>query len=568
MLVCRPLRLLLAGCCLSAGLVPVAASVVEPEAPTPILEIPAGKRIYVALNGTSGAPGTEAQPLRTLVQAVSIVQPGDVIIMRGGVYTQTSTITIGTNRHGTAANPITLMAQPGETPIFDFTGQSNGNIGIRLNANHWRVIGLTIRHAGHNGIRMDGSNNRLERLVVHNSHDTGIHMAGTASHNLVFNCDSYHNFNTTGRVGNNADGFGVKFDDIGPGNRLYGCRSWENSDDGYDLWRVQQTVIIQNCWAFGNGNAAVFGNPANFEGGGNGFKLGGDHQPGDHVVIRSVAFDNFGSSNNAKGFDHNNNTGALTLIHNTAFNNGRNFTFPNNPQNGGQHVFQNNLSVIPGSVQLPSFALQEGNSWQVGTATASHLVSTLTELARSPRQADGSLPELDLLRPQAGTFIVDGGVDIGWAFNGVAPDMGAYEIAAPVGYEAWQLAQFTAAQRDDPAISGPAATPAQDGVANQLKYAFGLPALTPVTGALTPLRVEGDELILSYSQNLAATDIQIVVQVSGDMKVWTESAVVPVAVGDPVDGVQAWEVRFPLADVANRFVRLVVEPLTTGDGNG
>ncbi len=50
-------------------------------------------------------------------------------------------------------------------------------------------------------------------------------MAGTASHNLVLNCDSFHNFNTTGRVGNSANGFGAKFDELGPGNHFYGFRA-------------------------------------------------------------------------------------------------------------------------------------------------------------------------------------------------------------------------------------------------------------------------------------------------------------------------------------------------------
>jgi hypothetical protein len=408
--------------------------------PTPHDAIPAGNRmIYVATTGVSGTAGTEEQPLATLAQAVNIVQPGDVIVMRGGVYRQTSTITIGTNRNGTATQPITVINYPGETPILDFEGQALGSIGLRLNASHWRVIGLTVRNAGHNGIRMDGSYNRLERVVAHNNHDTGIHMAGSASYNLVFNCDSYRNFNTTGRVGNNADGFGVKFDNIGPGNYLYGCRSWENSDDGYDFWRSPSRITVENCWAFGNGDASVFGFPAGFDGGGNGFKLGGDFVAGDHVVMRSLAFNNFGYRDgrvqSAKGFDHNNNSGALTLIHNTAWNNGRNFIFPNAPAAAGAtHVLYNNLSA-PSTVQvqLASNTVQQGNSWQTGQfATAALFRSVDVALAKSPRQADGSLPRIDLLRPVAGTFIVDGGAVLGtgWRYNGSAPDIGAYELSA------------------------------------------------------------------------------------------------------------------------------------------
>ncbi|MCC5805206.1 MAG: hypothetical protein JJU00_02655 [Opitutales bacterium] len=402
---------------------------------TPHDVIPAGERTrFVATGGSNASDGTEEAPFATLNHAVNVSQPGDVIVLRGGVYSHNSTITIGTNRNGTAEMPVTVINYPGEEVIFDFSGQSkgSGNIGIRLNANYWRMIGLTIRNAGHNGIRMDGSHNRLERIVAHNNHDTGIHLAGNASHNLILNCDSYHNFNTTGRVGNNADGFGAKFENLGPGNWFYGCRAWENSDDGFDFWMALNTIIVERSWAFGNGDASVFGNPADFEGGGNGFKLGGNHVPGDHIVIRCMAFDNFGANNNAKGFDHNNNTGALTLIHNTAYNNGRNFTFPNNPQESGKrHAFYNNLSVFPGNVQVSAGSEQAGNSWQERFVTVDMVVSTDTSLAKSPRQPDGSLPDIDLLRPAPGTFMIDGGVDLGpaWPFLGSAPDMGAIEVS-------------------------------------------------------------------------------------------------------------------------------------------
>jgi hypothetical protein len=388
-------------------------------------EIPQGERIlFVAPDGDNENPGTEEEPWATLDHAVSQLEGrGDVIVMRGGVYDHASTITIQTPS-GYFDDFIYLVAYPGEVPILDFSEQpkESGNIGVRLNANFWHVIGITIRNAGHNGIRMDGSFNILEQITAYGNHDTGIHMAGGASYNLVKNCDSFHNFNTTGRVGNNADGFGAKFI-IGPGNRFYGCRSWENSDDGYDFWRAENTIVVENCWAFNNGDASVFGDPPNFEGAGNGFKLGGDFVAGDHIVRRSLAFDN-----KDKGFDHNNNTGALTLLHNSAYKNGRNYYFPRDPTNG-QSVFLNNMSAVSSVIAgMPPNALEGGNSWQSGiTVTEDMFLSVDTELARGPRREDGSLPDIDLLKPVPDSFLVDGGVLIGEAYYGYAPDIGAYE---------------------------------------------------------------------------------------------------------------------------------------------
>jgi len=267
-------------------------------------------------------------------------------------------------------------------------------------------------------------------VVSYGNYDTGILLGGSASHNLIMNCDSYQNFNSaiyTNRVGNNADGFGAKQLGIGPGNHFYGNRSWENSDDGFDFWRAPNPIVLQNNWTFGNGDASVFGNPDNFDGGGNGFKLGGNNDPGDHIVVRNIAFGNFGSGGNAKGFDHNNNSGALTLLNNTAFNNGRNYVFPNDPDDSNKrHIFYNNLS-LEGSVQISSGATQAGNSWQEGAVSSGMFESLDISQAKGERQADGSLPVIDLLRPKADSFLVDGGVNIGLDYQGDAPDIGVFE---------------------------------------------------------------------------------------------------------------------------------------------
>ncbi|WMJ72013.1 right-handed parallel beta-helix repeat-containing protein [Cytophagaceae bacterium ABcell3] len=389
---------------------------------------PTGLRtFYVAPDGNNNNSGSVEAPFATLNHAISISRPGDVFIMRGGTYQHSGTIQIPSSRSGTSEQPIIVYAYSGETPVLDFSSQSIGsnNNGIRLNASYWQIVGITIKNAGHNGIRMDGSHNILDRMTAHGCNDTGIHMAGGASHNLVKNCDSYQNFNVTGNIGNNADGFSAKFD-VGPGNKFYGCRSWENSDDGFDLWRAQSTVTIENCWVFGNGDASVFGNPEGFRGNGNGIKLGGDGVPGDHIVIRNLAFDN-----KDKGFDHNNNSGALTLLHNTAYNNGRNYYFPNDPSDGSKrHIYRNNLSAVSNVIaSLSPNAIEEGNSWQVSSeVTEDEFLSVNTALAKSPRQPDGSLPEIDLLRPKPSSFLINAGVDLGEPYNGSGPDIGAFEL--------------------------------------------------------------------------------------------------------------------------------------------
>ena len=410
-------------------------------------EIPDGERtFFVAPDGDDAAAGTEEEPWATLDHAVEQVQRGDVIVMRGGVYHHDDIIRIS-GPSGSQDDAIVVTAYPGEVPILDFSSQpkERNYHGIRLNAWGWHLIGLTIRSASHNGIRMDGWYNILEQLTAYGNHDTGIHMAGGASHNLVKNSDSFHNFNYDpvrnqgAPIGGNADGFSAKFE-IGPGNRFVGCRAWENSDDGWDFWRAEGTIVIDSSWAFGNGDAAAFDYPEGFDGNGNGFKLGGDFVAANHVVTRSIAFDNFGTSGNAKGFDFNNNPGAMTLAHNTAFNNGRNYIFSYTLPEMGQAVFLNNVSALPTDrhAQTPPDAVLAGNSWQdPAEVTEDMFLSVDTELAKAPRQEDGSLPEIDLLKPVPGSFLVDGGVAIGEPYYGDAPDIGAYELRIGEPVDPW-----------------------------------------------------------------------------------------------------------------------------------
>lgn len=407
-------------------------------------EIPDGERtFFVAPDGDNASAGTEQEPWATLDHAVTRVQRGDVIVMRGGVYDHDDIVRIE-SPSGFTDDLIVVTAYPGEVPVLDFSGQPKvrNYHGIRLNANWWHIIGITIRNASHNGIRIDGSYNVLEQVTSYGNHDSGIHMAGGASNNLIKNCDSFHNFNydpaRTPRIGNNADGFSAKFD-IGPGNVYEGCRSWENSDDGFDFWEAESTIEVNSSWAFGNGDASVFGDPADFEGNGNGFKLGGNFVAADHIVRRSMAFDNFGSSGNAKGFDYNNNPGAMTLIHNTAYNNGRNYYFPLDPPDDGQAVFLNNLSAVTSLHALtPPGAVVAGNSWQAGTEiTVDMFLSVDTETAKGLRETDGSLPRIDLLKPAPGSFPVDAAVVIAEPFYGTAPDMGVYEYAEGSEMQPW-----------------------------------------------------------------------------------------------------------------------------------
>ena len=79
---------------------------------------------YVAANGSDENPGTVDAPFATIEKARDVISGltvpdgGVTVYIRGGSYQITDTIQFGTNNSGTAENPITYAAYPGEDVSF------------------------------------------------------------------------------------------------------------------------------------------------------------------------------------------------------------------------------------------------------------------------------------------------------------------------------------------------------------------------------------------------------------------------------------------------------------------
>jgi|Deesub1362A_J573_1020465.scaffolds.fasta_scaffold00688_3 hypothetical protein len=74
-----------------------------------------GNVYYVAPYGSDSNPGTMEQPFRTIQRAADIVQPGDTVYVREGIYNEEVTI----KTSGTPNDYITFKAYPGETVVLD-----------------------------------------------------------------------------------------------------------------------------------------------------------------------------------------------------------------------------------------------------------------------------------------------------------------------------------------------------------------------------------------------------------------------------------------------------------------
>ncbi len=378
--------------------------------------------LIVAPNGQQGAAGTVDAPT-TLESAVSRVQIGGTIYLRAGTYTYDASISLSAS--GEEGAPIRLYAYPldDERPKFDFSAMSedSGNRGFVLSGDYWHVFGFDAFKAGDNCMFVSGSHNTIEFVTFSECADTGLQLGNGAADNLVLNCDSYFNADSSLE---NADGFAAKLD-VGTGNRFVGCRAWNNLDDGWDGYlrpADDVTTSYENCWAIDNGKLKDGSEGA---GDGNGFKTGGS----DDKDLRHNAnyFGCIAAGNVHDGFDHNSNRGAVSIVNCAAHANGTNINFSSDNIAASLTV-KNTLTVgDQGSLEASTTNITH-NSWQNGlAATADDFLSLDTTLLKAARQSDGSLPDVDYMKLVAGSDLRNAGTDVGRPFLGSTPDVGPFE---------------------------------------------------------------------------------------------------------------------------------------------
>jgi hypothetical protein len=302
--------------------------------------------------------------------------------------------------------------------------------GFNISGSYWHIRGFDIFRAGDNGMILRGNYDIVEFCSFSENRDTGLQLANGAAYNQIINCDSFFNKDT---AQGNADGFASKLD-AGTGNYFYGCRSWQNSDDGFDGYlRGVNNVLttLENCWIFQNGYLKS-GAPS--VGNGNGFKMGGSDSANlqhDIVLIHCLAFDN-----RVKGFDQNNDRGSMTLLNCTGYRNGTNYNITL-PLAAGESLKVVNCAALGPYGSLGAFAIQQTNSWMAPftTVTNADFVSIDTAGVRGPRKADGSLPDVDFMHLAQGSDLIDGGTDVGLPYNGAAPDLGYAESDYPLAVD-------------------------------------------------------------------------------------------------------------------------------------
>lgn len=422
---------------------------------------------YFASPAGTGSGSSYSSPCSLNTGISKLKNAGDTLYLLGGQYDLGNTKISSKNGSNTAY--IVISGYPGEQAILDFrtTAYSTRGLQIESSCTYLHIKDLTLRYSGKNNLYNEGSYCLFENLDIYGSSDTGCQMK-KGGYNIIKNVDSHDNFDyeldksgnlTACDFGGNADGFADKQHSGAP-NHYIGCRSWNNSDDGWDFYQRVTTseTIIEQCICYKNGPAYYdmrnhpryqtdkawfdqFATPRNVVdddgntvtvslakypnmGNGNGFKVGGGYTDHKVLVHHSLAV-----ANTVKGFDQNNNDGTMRFYNNTGYLNGYDFGFTTAY---GTLSIQNCLSYKSkngNSTQSATTLVNSHNSWNISglSVSASDFLSLDTTQILAARQADGSLAEGTLLRLAAGSPLIDAGTDVGLSYKGAAPDLGCYE---------------------------------------------------------------------------------------------------------------------------------------------
>lgn len=422
------------------------------------------KVYYVANNGSDSNDGSFGNPVETIQKAQDLVSPGDTVYIRGGNYSMRTdeidryysiwVYVTQLNKSGTADQPISYLAYPGETPVFDYTNINPTGYRITaffINGSYIHIKGIEVTgvqvnittHTQSECFEIQGNNITLEQIKMHDGMAIGVYIL-KGSNNLILNCDAYNNWDSVSenKLGGNTDGFGCHVSVGSTGNVFRGCRAWFNSDDGFDCITSAETTTFDHCWSFFNGYSSTFKSL----GDGNGFKAGGYG-----TTVFSKLPTNIPSNivqfclsvrNKQNGFYSNHHLNGSKWYNNTAYANNINYNMLNRKADtqadyltdvdGWGHTMYNNLGFGAISAELANIdktaCTLSNNYFDMNlSVSANDFLSTDLSLLTAAREPDGSLPNNDFLKLAQGSDLIDKGTNIGFDYSGASPDLGCFE---------------------------------------------------------------------------------------------------------------------------------------------
>lgn len=404
---------------------------------------------FISNNGNDDNDGkTIDTAFKTFTKAADLVEPGDTVKICAGVYYEQVILT----KSGTEKNPITWEAYGDGTVVIDgINRQVNEYNPTKMQAqlfvkscNYQVIRNMTIRNSPSFGLgdfSYPSSYNIYENLYVHDNCGCGMIIRG--NYNKLINCVASYNFDYVGckewgaEPGEDADGISPD----GSYNYLSGCIAYNNSDDGFDCWYADHT-IMENCIAYSNGTNDGCRNrdhgewkTVKFEGNGNGFKMGRGGDINTNNLYQACNILSFCLSYDNQSCGFNSNGGGGNEYYNcTASNNVfRDFQWYDVIGENGEvlnnipTIVKNNIAysykvddkgkTIGGISRDNERVTQENNSWNFQDI----------QLTKDDFISQDPL-SCDFMKLSENSSCIDRGIDIGFAYDGASPDLGFYEF--------------------------------------------------------------------------------------------------------------------------------------------
>ena len=224
---------------------------------------------YVSPTGSDQNPGAAEAPFRTVQHAVNVLQPGDVLIIRPGIYREAIVI----ERGGSPDLPIQIVAEPGAILLSPEPAASLSAIDVRGSAGHLVLDGIEATGGYHETLFLrPGSHDVAVRACSVHGNRSGLWVAGaervrvedcifaqnSAQGVRVFQQSRAITFLRTQAVGNDdglgcsgdADGFSVSSDSEWV--LFEDCIARSNGEDGFDL---QAATTVRRSVSTDNGCA-------------------------------------------------------------------------------------------------------------------------------------------------------------------------------------------------------------------------------------------------------------------------------------------------------------------------
>jgi len=370
---------------------------------------------YVSPSGSDANPGTEAAPFRTIQKAADLVNPGDVVIVEDGVYTDTDgdSSVVAVRRGGTSSAMVTFRARNKWSAKLDgVNGTAARGFDFKNGVGYVRIEGFEIYGVANVGSPVTGRGSASGISLYAGGHDSEI--VGNHIHDVGRVCTL--STNTNGQVAIFVQQPNVIIEqnlvhDIGrffPGEN--GC----TYSGGFFGWRTLDHGVYLNSNTPG-ANGAIIRNNIFY-----------NTRHGWGVQFYSGDLTNINVVNNTFAFGNPNHNYTHITLHATITNSNIMNNIFYNPEGGRTMqapVFSGSLTV---SNNITSGTAMTDVSTPAGMTLVDNLLNTDARLVDAPRD----------FHLQTGSPAIDFGLTLALVLidfdgrtrpRGAAYDVGAYE---------------------------------------------------------------------------------------------------------------------------------------------